>query len=127
MKKEILLIWALISAFTTQHLAAQSNFKFKETGYVGALSADAAADWTTGWTHFDPKNAVYAAPTDTITLNGMISTLAVPGEKDITSTVILDATKTYLLKGIVVVRSGGKVGYSRRYDHPCFGRFEFNT
>jgi hypothetical protein len=91
------------------NVIAQNNFQVQATSYVGALSDVAASDWTNGWTNFDPKNAVYGAPTDTVTLNGMLSTLAIPGEKDITGTVTLDATKIYLLKGFVVVRSGGKL------------------
>ncbi|MEN9611986.1 MAG: hypothetical protein RLZZ628_2800, partial [Bacteroidota bacterium] len=92
-------------------ISAQTNCltKLKTTAYVGALSATAADDWTTGWTNFSPKTTAYAEPNDTSTLNGMIGTLPVPGEKDITSTVTLDATKTYLLKGFVVVRSGAKL------------------
>ena len=109
MKLNLLLLLAFLSTTTIFNLKAQSTFKLKETGYVGALSANATADWTTGWTNFDPKNAVYGAPTDTTTLNGMLSTLTVIGEKDITTTVTLDATKVYLLKGFVVVRSGGKL------------------
>ena len=109
MKQNLLLLLAFLSTATIMSLTAQSSFKLKETGYVGALSANAAADWTTDWTNFDPKNAVYGAPTDTTTLNGMLSTLPVPGVKDITTTLTLDATKIYLLKGFVAVRSGGKL------------------
>jgi Secretion system C-terminal sorting domain len=92
-------------------MSAQTNCltKLKTTSYVGALSATAAEDWTTGWTNFDPKKATYAEPNDTVTLNGMVASLPVQGEKEITGTVTLDATKTYLLKGFVVVRSGGKL------------------
>ena len=109
MNKHLLLFSVLMVATAFNTAMAQANFKLKETTYVGALSNDAAADWTTGWTNFDPKNKVYPEPTDTVTLNAMIATLPVPGEKDITTTVTLDATKTYLLKGLVVVRNGGKL------------------
>ena len=103
------LVLVVVSAFNV--LNAQATFKLQQTGYVGALTPDAAKDWTTGWTNFDPKTTAYAAPTDTITLNGMLATLPIPGEKDILSgvTLTLDATKVYLLKGFLVVRSGGKL------------------
>jgi Secretion system C-terminal sorting domain len=107
MAKQLLtLLTVLAVSFSVQ---AQTNFKLLQTGYVGALRPEAANDWTKGWANFDPVNAVYSAVTDTIALNGMLSTLAKPGIKDITSTLTLDATKVYLLKGIIVVRSGGKL------------------
>ncbi len=109
MNKKLHLLLALIFVSSLSILSAQTNFKLKQTGYVGALRPETTNDWTKGWTNFDPKNAVYAAPTDTVTLNGMISTLAVPGEKDITGTTTLTASTVYLLKGLVVVRSGGKL------------------
>lgn len=90
-------------------ISAQTTFKFKKTSYVGALSADAAQDWTKGWTNFDPKTTAYPAPTDTTTLNGMLNTLPVRGEKVLAGTVTLDATKVYLLKGFVVVPNGVKL------------------
>ncbi len=86
-----------------------ANFTLEHTTYVGALSSDAAQDWTTGWTNFDPLHTEYPDPTDTVTLNGMISTLPVPGETNITTTMTLDAATVYLLKGLVVVREGGKL------------------
>jgi len=86
-----------------------ANFNLETTSFVGALSSDPSSDWTTGWTNFDPKNTVYPAPTDTTTLNGMITSLPVPGELNITGTVTLDHTQVYLLKGLVVVRDGGKL------------------
>jgi hypothetical protein len=90
-------------------LSAQTDFKFSATSYVGALSADAAYDWTKGWTNWDPKNANYPDPTDLTTLNGMDAYLAVPGEKKISGTLTLDASKTYLLTGFIVVPDGAKL------------------
>jgi len=110
MKKNLLFL--LSSAFCllfTSALSAQTDFKFEKTTYVGALSADAAADWTKTWTNWDPKTTNYPAPTDLTTLDGMAASLPVPGVKDITTTVTLDATKVYSLKGLVVVRNGGKL------------------
>ena len=111
MKKNLLLLLTIVLVSALNTLTAQSTFKLMQTGYVGALQADAAKDWTTGWSNFDPKNAVYGAVTDTITLNGIyaIPALPLPGVKEITTTVTLDATKVYGLKGFVVVKSGGKL------------------
>jgi hypothetical protein len=108
MKKNVLLSIAFLMAMTI-NLTAQSSFKLKETSFVGAIGAEAGGDWTKGWTNFDPKNATYGAATDTTTLNGMVKGLPLVGEKEITGTLTLDATKVYLLKGLVIVRSGGKL------------------
>lgn len=108
MKKNLLILVIFISTAVST-LLAQSTFKFTPTSYVGALSDDSAKDWTKGWANWDPKNTTYPAITDTTTLNGMLATLPLRGEKDITTTLTLDATQTYLLKGFIVVRSGGKL------------------
>jgi hypothetical protein len=108
MKKHFLSI-AGILVLTVQVLQAQTDFKLTATSYVGALPADAGSDWTAGWTNWDPKNTNYPAPTDVTTLDGMSAALPVPGELNITGTLTLDATKVYLLKGFIVVRSGGKL------------------
>jgi len=108
MKKKLLSFVSLL-AFTLQILTAQTDFKLQQTTYVGALDADLANDWTQGWTNWDPKNANYPAPTDLTTLDGTAASLPVPGEKDITTTLTLDASKVYLLKGLIVVRNGGKL------------------
>lgn len=103
-----LLSLAALIAFSTQ-LSAQSDFKFTKTTYVGALDNDLNHDWTIGWTNWDPKNTAYPDANDLTTLNGMDASLPVPGEKDITTTVTLNANNTYLLTGFIVVRSGGKL------------------
>lgn len=108
MKKNLLLLVSLFCLFV-QALFAQTNFRLQQTTYVGALGPDIADDWTQGWTNWDPKNANYPAPTDVTTLDGTAASLPVPGEKDITNTLTLDASKVYLLKGLVVVRNGGKL------------------
>lgn len=107
MKRQLLSLVA-VALFTLNTLSAQS-FKLEGTNYIGALTENAAGDWTKGWTNFDPKNAAYGAPNDLTTLDGMAATLPVPGKKEITSTLTLDATKVYLLKGIIQVKSGGKL------------------
>ncbi|MGB5025129.1 MAG: hypothetical protein WBO44_07255, partial [Saprospiraceae bacterium] len=106
-----LLVLITLSIFIANSNNAQSNFKLTSTDYVGAFSKDLTNDWTTGWTNFDPKNTNYPDPTDTTTLNGMLSSLAIPGEKNIDggTTLTLDASKVYLLKGFIVVRNGGKL------------------
>lgn len=109
MKKNLLFTLVLLSVFCMPSLSAQSGFRFVKTSYVGALDADAAKDWTKGWTNFDPKTTTYPAPTDTTTLNGMLTSLPVRGERFITSNLTLDATKVYLLKGFIVVKSGAKL------------------
>ncbi len=101
-----LLFSITILAFSS--VDAQS-FGFLKTDYVGALSADPAADWTQKWTNFDPKNTAYPAPTDLTTLDGTATSLPVPGELNITNTLTLDASKVYQLKGLIVVRSGGRL------------------
>lgn len=69
--------------------------------YIGALSADASKDWTKGWTNWTPKATSYATATDLTTLDGSSA-----GKKEITSDLTLDASKVYLLKGMIVVKSG---------------------
>lgn len=109
MKKNLHLLLFVLATLFGSFLSAQSTFKFVKTEYVGALSDDPAKDWTKGWANWDPKNTVYPSPTDTTTLNGMVASLPVRGEKLITSTLTLDANQTYLLKGLLVVKSGGKL------------------
>lgn len=108
MNRKLLIALALLFSLAFNTVSAQT-FQLQGTSYIGALTSDAAADWTKGWTNFDPKNAVYGEPTDLTTLDGTASSLPKPGEKDITGTLTLDATKVYLLKGFIVVRSGGKL------------------
>ncbi|MFN8438363.1 MAG: T9SS type A sorting domain-containing protein [Cytophagales bacterium] len=102
MIKKSLLVSSLLLA-SSMGLWAQDSF-FETTNYVGALTADASADWTkTGWTEFNPKNAVYPAVNETTTLaagNGVI---------EITNEVVLDASKVYLLSGVVAIKSGGSL------------------
>jgi hypothetical protein len=109
MMKNLLLVIIMLSTFCMSSLSAQVGFRFVKTSYVGALTDDAAKDWTKGWANWDPKTTVYPAPTDTTTLNGMLTTLPIRGERVITANLTLDATKTYLLKGFVIVRSGVKL------------------
>lgn len=108
MKKRLLIALALLFSLAFNTVSAQS-FQLQGTTYIGAMTADAAADWTKSWTNFDPKNAVYGEPTDVTTLDGMATSLPKPGQKDITTTLTLDATKVYSLKGFIIVRSGGKL------------------
>ena len=109
MKQALLYSLTFISLVSTRIVSAQTDFKLQQTTYVGALSADPAADWTTGWTNFDPNNTAYPDPTDMTTLNGMSGSLPIPGELNITNMLTLDPGKVYALSGLVVVRSGGKL------------------
>lgn len=108
MKNKLLTLVAL-SVLSLQTLSAQTDFKLEQTTFVGALDADIANDWTQGWTNWTPKTTSYPDPTDVATLDGMSASLPVPGELNITNTLTLDASKVYLLKGMIVVRSGGKL------------------
>jgi hypothetical protein len=107
MKKQLQTLIAVICLLIATNISAQ--FKLEGTNYIGAMTDAAVSDWTKGWTNFDPKNAVYAAPTDLTTLDGMAATLPTVGKKEITTTLTLDATKVYLLTGLIVVKSGGKL------------------
>ena len=109
MRKYVLITLAFFAVLAMQTLSAQSGFKLTEVPYVGALSEDPAQDWTTGWTNFEPRSTEYPDATDTVTLNGMLASLPIQGELNITGTVTLDAGQVYLLKGLVVIRSGGKL------------------
>ncbi|MBK9994949.1 MAG: T9SS type A sorting domain-containing protein [Saprospiraceae bacterium] len=109
MKKTSTQFLAFILSVLAIQLIAQTGYKLTPTTYVGALSSDPATDWTANWTNFDPKTTAYPAVTDDVTLNGMLSSLPIPGEKEITTAVTLDASKVYALKGIIVVRSGGSL------------------
>jgi hypothetical protein len=107
---KILRISLLLSCFlAAQAASAQTDFKFAKTDYVGALSNNASDDWTQGWANWDPKSTAYPSATDLTTLDGMASSLPTPGEKKISGTLTLDATKTYALKGLIVVPSGAKL------------------
>jgi hypothetical protein len=70
--------------------ASLADTFFDKVAYKGAFGT---ADWTKDWTNFDPKTAVYAATTET--LSGTIS-----------ANRTLDASKVYLLSGFVYVADG---------------------
>ena len=97
MKKVLLYI-----LFGAVALNSQAQF-FEKVDYAGALSTDPSKDWTKGWTEWNPKTSIYPDVTDTTTL------CSSTGEVDITGTLTLDASKVYLLKSIVVVKSGGRL------------------
>lgn len=97
MKKILLSLAAVCAMFSAN---AQI---IEKVNYLGALDKDAKKDWTKGWTNWDPKNATYGAITDSTTLNDA------SGEKIITGTLTLSASQVYLLKTILVIKSGGKL------------------
>ncbi len=101
---KILHFTLLLSFFLAAGTASAQFTKLSKTTYVGALSADPNADWTQGWTNWDPKNANYGNPTDLVTLDGSAT-----GEKVLSGTLTLDASKIYLLQGLIVVPSGAKL------------------
>ena len=96
--KKILLSIAAVCAL----LSANAQV-IEKVNYLGALDKDAKKDWTKNWTNWDPKNASYGAITDSTTLNDA------SGEKLITGTLTLSASQVYLLKTILVIKSGGKL------------------
>lgn len=78
---------------------AQSPFEWTVTSYKGAfpvtdgLSGTSSNNWLSGWTNWDPENAVYPAPTTTISSN-------------ITSSTTWSSSNTYLLVGNISVTPG---------------------
>lgn len=85
-------------------LLCRVNAQFIEkVNFLGALDKDPKKDWTTSWTNWDPKNTNYPSVTDSTTLNNS------SGELSISNTLTLDASKVYLLKSVVSVKSGGKL------------------
>jgi len=83
---------------STAIVALACNFAFAQsffvpTTYRGAFAPAPTAAWTTGWTNFDPQNAVYPTATVTVTSN-------------ITSNTTWTTGNTYLLSGQIYVTSG---------------------
>ena len=95
-----LAITLVIMGVTT--VFAQNPFKFLKVDYVGAMGT---TDWTTGWTNWNPEQTDYPSATETTTLNAA----AVSGTMNITTKVVLDSTKVYLLTGIIYIKSGGSL------------------
>ena len=83
---------------------AKAQF-FEVVNYAGALSPNSVEDWTKGWTNWTPKATSYGAVADSTTLNGMIT--GTPGELIISTTVTLNASTVYSLKGMIVIKTGG--------------------
>ena len=111
MKNILQKIAVCLFAFGSINVQAQ-NF-FETVTFAGALSEDPAKDWTTSWTEWDPQNKVYAAVTDSVTINAINNTAAqnIGGTKvlSITSNLVLDASKVYKLEGFVVIAPGSKL------------------
>jgi len=63
---------------------------FEKVAYKGAFGS---TDWTSGWVNYEPNKTAYSAATEELS-----------GE--ITADKTLDASKTYLLKGFVYIKSG---------------------
>lgn len=87
--KKLFTIFALsIAVLSTQ---AQNPF-IQRVGYRGAFAPAPAAQWTDGWTEWDPNNALYGTPT--VTLSG-----------NITTNTTLSASTVYLISGLVYVKN----------------------
>ena len=97
MKKILLSLVAICSLYNANAQVIE------KVNYLGALDKDPKKDWTKTWTNWDPKNASYGAITDSTTLNDA------SGEKSITGTLTLSASQVYLLKTMLVIKSGGKL------------------
>lgn len=74
------------------------NDKFLKVDFVGAMGT---VDWTKNWTNWNPQQTDYPSVTETTTLN------ATSGSINITTSVTLDASKVYLLTGIIYIKNGG--------------------
>ncbi len=81
---------------------AQNPFKFLKVNYVGAMGT---TDWTTGWANWNPEQTDYPSVTETSTLNAASGT----GVMNITTNLLLDSNKVYLLTGIIYIKSGGSL------------------
>jgi len=62
MKKISLLLFAFCISYLLHAQTINDSF-FSKVSYIGAF--DGTNDWTTGWTEWDPINAVYPAATVT--------------------------------------------------------------
>lgn len=97
--KKIIIALLLVLSCVTGH----AQF-FERVNYAGALSPDASKDWTKNWTNWNPNSTPYLRDNiDDKLFNSPT------GIVNITSTVTLDAKSIYILRSIVVVRSGGKL------------------
>lgn len=94
MKHKLLLaILFFLSAYVTQ---AQNKY-IQQVPYKGAFAPAPASPWTTGWTNFDPQNAVYPAA------NVLIDATAGDTIKVNTT---WTSNNVYLLKGTIYVKDG---------------------
>jgi len=93
----------LLSALLLTGISQLRAQFIEQVNFIGALDKDPKKDWTLNWTNWNPQNTNYAAVTDSTTLNNS------SGELAISNTLTLDASKVYLLKSVVVVKSGGKL------------------
>jgi hypothetical protein len=82
---------SIFSFFVLTTVFANAQF-VEPTTYRGAFAPSPAAQWTDNWTNWDPQNAFYAAPTDTV--SGVIS-----------ANTTWTKNKVYLLRGLVFVDS----------------------
>jgi hypothetical protein len=98
MKKLILSLCLLAGTISS----SRAQF-FETVDYIGALDKNESNDWTKSWTNWNPKQTPYGKVSDSTTL------FSSTGQVNITSTLTLDPSKVYLLKSLVVVRSGGRL------------------
>lgn len=94
-------IACLIVALSSNLSSAQNPFKFKKVDFIGAMSS--TDDWTKDWANWNPEQTNYPAANETVTLNAGVQS---SGIINLTSDVTLDASKVYLLTGLVYVNNG---------------------
>lgn len=80
-----------LAALSAVTLFGQTSF-WTPTSYRGAFAPAPTAQWTDGWTNWDPQNTVYPSPTDTVS-----------GE--ITSHSTWSNNKVYLVQGPTYVKT----------------------
>lgn len=92
---------SLLAAALTSAVFAQGD-----ASYRGAIKPNGgtAADWTLGWTNWNPQTTVYPATND-----NTFSTASKLTKIENGQTLTLDASKVYLLTNLVVVENGGKL------------------
>lgn len=94
------LLLSALTALTLVSGMAQTPF-FQATTYRGAFAPAPTPMWTNGWTEWDPQNAVYPAPTMTVTGNITTNTTWTTGQ-----TVLLSAQCFVKNNAVLTIQPG---------------------
>lgn len=92
MKKILLQLLVVLGSYGAIAQSINDPF-FEKVSYIGAFGTE---DWTAGWANWKPQSTSYPDATEII-------------EGEITTNLVLDANKTYLLKGFVYVADGASI------------------